>query len=148
MANYYTKFSLAIKLDSRAEADWCLKQLEGWRDAAQGEERLTDLHALIRNDINTGGSGGSGVEFDSEIEDNTLYLSSMECGNPDQVAIFVRAYLQTFHPDRWAGFEWAYTCSSPRPDGFGGGAAFITATKVTYSITADFIRLQAAKWEK
>jgi hypothetical protein len=35
--------------------------------------------------------------------------------------------------------QWGDTCSAPRPEGFGGGALFVTATGVADFHTADWV---------
>lgn len=39
----------------------------------------------------------------------------------------------------WISKESAYTCSRMRPDGFGGGAVFITADDIQYSFTGQWL---------
>ena len=39
----------------------------------------------------------------------------------------------------WISKESAYTCSKMRPDGFGGGAVFITADDIQYSFTGQWL---------
>jgi hypothetical protein len=44
--------------------------------------------------------------------------------------------------------EWACTCDRNRPDGFGGGAAFITATEIKYDGSSNWLTRQIKKFER
>jgi hypothetical protein len=48
---------------------------------------------------------------------------------------------------KWISKEQAYTCSRMRPDGFGGGALFITADDVQYVSTSEWLEQQIGKFE-
>ena len=77
-----------------------------------------------------------------------LWLYTDEGGSPEVAALIAQAYLRRFRPDERLGFEWAFTCSKLRPDGIGGGAALITAEKVTYLNTEYWLDEQKEEWTK
>jgi len=64
---------------------------------------------------------------------------SVDNGSLDVVACYMQAFLIKFQCDESISFSWADTCSKARADHFGGGAAFITATKVTFMNTYDWL---------
>jgi len=81
---------------------------------AQLTEELeeTEDGAALGFAIQSAESSGPGV----------LCLYSEEDGEPEHVIAFVKRCAAAFTlTGRW-GFQWALTCSRPRPDGFGGGA--------------------------
>jgi hypothetical protein len=47
----------------------------------------------------------------------------------------------------WISKESAYTCSRMRPDGFGGGAVFITADDIQYSFTGQWLEERISETE-
>lgn len=47
----------------------------------------------------------------------------------------------------WISKESAYTCSRMRPDGFGGGAVFITADDIQYSFTGQWLEQRISEAE-
>ena len=47
----------------------------------------------------------------------------------------------------WISKESAYTCSRMRPDGFGGGAVFITADDIQYSFTGQWLEERISEAE-
>ena len=51
-----------------------------------------------------------------------MWFSADECIDTTQVAIFAQALLDELEIDEPFCFSWAYTCSKPRIDEFGGGA--------------------------
>ena len=48
---------------------------------------------------------------------------------------------------KWISKEQAYTCSRMSPDGFGGGALFITVDDVQYVSTSEWLEQQIGKFE-
>jgi len=58
--------------------------------------------------------------------------------DPEGFAEFVQAFLKKFRPASCAAASYSYTCSRPRRDEFGGGAVFVTASKIKYKDTLDW----------
>jgi len=116
MANNYTIFSFAIRInpDERGEiADFMVKF----------EETLDEW-----------------IGFDSVIEPNQIWIYTEESGNPDNVAAFLQAYIQRFDSTAVIGFHWSHSCSKPRLDEFGGGAAVVTSDAVRWMDTTLWVR--------
>jgi len=97
MPTYYTHFSFHVPI-TEAERLWVNVTLD------EMEER----------------------EFDYELRDDHVWIhgDTEGAGSPDRVAEFLTEWLrQPFSSHKVLGFQWAYTCSRPVTDGFGGGAA-------------------------
>lgn len=62
----------------------------------------------------------------------------------DEVIDFAQTYLHECDPAGVVTIEWANTCNKMRPDGFGGGAAVVTATRVEYITTHEWIAQRLA----
>jgi hypothetical protein len=101
MADSYTQFSTELHVGSAENAEAALKLYE----QLQYED----------GDSN----------FCCEVDGDRLWLYADEYGNPDHVATFVvKLARQVGLKGKW-GFQWAYTCSRPILDEFGGGAIAI-----------------------
>lgn len=161
MANYYTKFSVIFSLETEAQVDFAIdlfeylefrdgaskddKELpaitvESLKDIAQGE-MLTMFHeAFMDSDFRRG------FELDRSSP-KMLWLFAEENGEPWDAAVFIRYLLKYFQIKQAVTFEFAYTCSSMRPDGFGGGAYFVTADELRWCNSGDWVvrQLEAFK---
>ena len=69
----------------------------------------------------------------------TMQTNSHLSPDLDEVIDFAQAYLQECDPAGVVTVEWANTCNKMRPDGFGGGAAVVTAASVEYITTHEWI---------
>ena len=67
-------------------------------------------------------SEGFLLSIEPEHGGTKLWMRDDGTGDPERLIQFVRNCAAAFGlKGRW-GFQWANTCSRPRPDGFGGGA--------------------------
>jgi hypothetical protein len=159
MANNSTEFSFQIKLDSQDEVRWFENQLE----EVPVNEDGTSAHADAGDHVPRYLDGtdyadpasyfGLGVvwRFDRSEQIEGQFLAgcySEESGDPELVAVLLWKYLQAFHPDRYIAFEYACTCSKPRPDEFSGGAYFVTAETIASQTTFDWIFEKQAAFQK
>ena len=74
----------------------------------------------------------------------TMQTNSDLSPDLDELIDFAQAYLQECDPAGVVTVEWANSCSKMRPDGFGGGAAVVTATEVEYITTHEWIAQRLA----
>jgi hypothetical protein len=124
MANNYTQFSFCISDLTPAEASW-LK--EEYAKVDEDNDYYMNRFAL-------------------KVDGETAYLYAEDNCDLDRVVAFVQAFLKTHRPDSSIGFEWAETCSKPRPGEFGGGAILVTATTDEWMSTGealDILRSQS-----
>lgn len=129
MANNYTLFSEAIKKPTKRELAWLIKEHK--RRNAEDVDRDETMG-----------------DFQLFIEAGDAYVISDECGNVDHASDFIQTFLKKFRPDSCFHIEWASTCSLPRAGEFGGGAIFITAKKMTWFNSSDFVNNEEKKFEK
>jgi hypothetical protein len=70
------------------------------------------------------------LSFEASMQENDgverLWLRSDESANVEALGEIVAEWLDRTGQDRGIGIEYANTCSKLRPDGFGGGAMWIT----------------------
>lgn len=138
MANSYTRFSTSIPLTTDDELAWA-REVVAFLDEKAGEN-ITDIAASLAP-----GAGGSlhpmlallpdaaeyadeCISYTVELSEGSLDIYTDESGEPQHVVPLVQEYLRRFDPDGSFGFAWADTCSAMRPDEFGGGALFVTAS--------------------
>lgn len=148
MANNYLQFSEAITLKSEEEKAWVENHLEifarvgeldqiGEHPEQKEYDRLLDLYSLESDDFDLNFQ----CEIDSELE---LWMYADESGNADHVALFMQEYLKRFNPEGAFSITYSATCSKPRLGEFGGGAAFVTAEKIEWIDSHDWV---IEKWE-
>ena len=61
----------------------------------------------------------------AEVEPKGVWFHAEESGNTDHVEAIARALVEKLEIDEPFCCSWAYTCSSPRIDEFGGGAMVV-----------------------
>ena len=61
----------------------------------------------------------------AEVENEGVWFHVEESGNTDHVEAIARALVEELELDEPFVCSWAYTCSSPRVDEFGGGAMVV-----------------------
>lgn len=59
---------------------------------------------------------------------------------------FLQFWLKEMRPIGSIGFEFAFTCSHLMPDGFGGGFAFVTASRVEIETTHEWLVEREKEW--
>jgi hypothetical protein len=141
VSNNYTKFSMIFELPSREKRDWTIdffkKVNKAVRDSEESEEveksaktkKLTVKPSKIENVIHrlsTAFAGHSTFEFQESHEDGEIWIYSEECTNLGLVINSIQAVMRHFKLDTIVKFTWAYTCSRPIIDQFGGGFACIS----------------------
>ena len=138
MADYFTKFSLLVPLPNEAAEKQALELAQKARSINQDDEPPdnfpTDLCDVVED-----------WQFETEAtQGNGLWLHS-ENGGIDAACVFIQHLLQQFDPTGHVTLEWSSDCSKPRTDAYGGGAAFITATKIKSINTGEWLHQQVAK---
>jgi len=79
---------------------------------------------------------------DQDGKQRHLWFYADEFGSPERIAHLVQKFLRQFHPDRYWTLSYAATCSKPRAGEFGGGCVFVTANKIEWCNTWDFLDTQ------
>lgn len=158
MANHYTQWSEYISFNNKEEADWLKDVL--FLDISKYETpENEDLdNAEIVQEIL---SSNFGIELRIDDADNfpgfERYISNdrsgvsiyaEEYGDVSVAAIILQAFLKKFRPNDHFSIQWADTCSKPRAGEFGGGAVFITAKKLEWMYTSNWINERITDFEK
>ena len=141
MANYYTHFSIGLRLSGDAKqyligmANYITEAqddnldtaeerlaIEAGDDVRVGAESVMAAHEDQRLEILCEGEMDDGVE--------TVALTSEETGSVEMTATLIREVLAKFDIDQPVCFEYALTASRSVYDAFGGGAVLITKDEI------------------
>ena len=140
MADYFTNFSLILKLPNEAAQTLAL-ELAQQAQSMHGEEKLATFPAPLMEVVDD-------WQFQTEAQDVQngfgLWLHSSN-GGVDAVCAFIQYLLQKFDPDGCVSFQWSFDCSKPRIDAYGGGAAIITAKTIKSMGTGEWIQNHLAR---
>jgi hypothetical protein len=131
MADYFTHFSLVLQL-TKNEQEYALKlvqEVESYRN--EGKPLPQDFPESVRDLVED-------WPFDVEAVKEGIWIYS-EYGGQETVCAFIQHLLQSFDFAASVSFEWSHDCSKPKPDAFGGGAAFITATEIETFSTSEWL---------
>ena len=133
MADYFTRFSLVLKLKDAAQQEYALDlAAKANRHRIEDEPLPSDFPAILADVLED-------WNFETEQESDGIWLQS-DNGGIDAVCAFIQHLLQKFDPKGSVAFEWSHDCSKPRTDAYGGGAAFITAKEIKTMNTSDWLR--------
>ena len=135
MADYFTNFSLQVRLPDEAAQAYALELHSQGCRLWQGEEVPVDYPAELREHHE---DWCFEVEADVVEKQPGLWLHSSN-GGIDAVCAFLQHLLKKFDPSGRVTFQWSHDCSSPRVDAYGGGAAIITARKVKTMSTCEWL---------
>lgn len=126
MADYYTELSVEI---FQKDVDFPLDDLYAIL-TAMDENDFNKLPEVYKNtfpenfDDDDYFEGMLGIKVINNPD--SLWLYSDGSPNIELIVNVVQAVMREHKSKCSVGFEWGYTCSKPRTDGFGGGAVFIT----------------------
>src|ERR1039458_6080841 len=135
MADYFTNFSVVIKLANEAEQACALDLAHKASLAQQGNELPADFPKDLVDMIED-------WQFETDADNSGtargLWLHSMY-GGVDAVCAFIQHLLQKFDQKGYVTFERSHDCSKPPVDAYGGGAAIITAKEIKSMSTAQWL---------
>ena len=136
MADYFTNFSLQVRLPDAAAQTYALNlALEASR-INQGDEASADFPAELHEYTEDWC-----FDTDADVVEKQpgLWLHSSN-GGIDAVCAFLQHLLQKFNLPETVTFEWSHDCSKPRTDAYGGGAAIITAKEIKTMSTSQWLQ--------
>ena len=139
MADYYTHFSVAVRLRGKRAAAWASDELFRRRRRRQELIDASDDDA----------ADAIGIDFDSNVENGCLYITDNGAtGNVEHVAEFLQALMKGGYVKDPVVVQWADSCSRPRPDAFTGGAVVVTSGKLYWFIVPDLVEKKLAALER
>ena len=74
--------------------------------------------------------------------EHALWLDTYS-GGIDAACAFIQHLLRKYNPAGQIAFAWAFDCSKPCPDAYGGGAAIITARQIKTMSTSEWLSKHA-----
>jgi hypothetical protein len=139
MADNYLEFSTDLELRSADERRWLEAQLED----VEHRDNTVPRFLLDHPEPEAGSIAG----FEVAWKDDSVVFYSEESANVDHLVHLVQKFLRKFRPQEAWSVTWAETCSKPRIDEFGGGAAFVTAGDVRWMGAHQFVEDQLAVFQ-
>ena len=132
MADYFTYFSVVLPL-TKEQQEYGIKIAHLAELNRFGDQELpSDFPDELRDAV-------EGWAFETELTEKGLWLNSHE-GGQESACSFIQHLLQKFDFAPGIAFEWSHDCSKPRPDAYGGGAAFITSTEIETFSTSEWLQ--------
>lgn len=135
MSEYYTNFSLQVRLPDEAAQSYALTIANQASRINQGDEAPADFPADLKEHTE---NWWFEAEADVVKKQPGLWLHSSN-GGIDAVCAFIQHLLQKFDRTERVTFQWSHDCSKPRTDAYGGGAAIITARKIKSMSTNEWL---------
>jgi hypothetical protein len=132
MADYFTNFSVVLPL-TKEQQKYALDlaiAVESYRN--EGTSLPPDFPECIREVVED-------WPFDVEQQSEGIWLNSQN-GGQESACVFIQHLLQKFDFAPSVSFEWSHDCSKPKPDAFGGGAAFITSDEIETFSTSEWLQ--------
>ena len=140
MADYYTNFSLALRLPDEAAQAYALNLAEQACQSQFENEVPEDFPAELRDYLE---DWLFEVAAQTVEQQPGLWLHSQN-GGVDSVCALLQHLLQKFDLPDPVTFEWSHDCSKPRTDAYGGGAAIVTAQEIKTMSTSRWLQEQTA----
>lgn len=135
MADYFTNFSLVIRLPDEAAQTYALNLAEQASRINQGDAAEPGFPAHLHDYTE---NWCFEVEADVVEEQPALWLHSSN-GGIEACCAFIQHLLQKFDRVGRVTFQWANDCSKPRVDAYGGGAAIVTARRIQTMSTCEWL---------
>jgi hypothetical protein len=141
MADYFTNFSLILRLPDKAAQDYAVELAAKAAEAHEYGDTPTDFLPALLPLIE---------DWQFETAPTTdgkkygVWLSSSR-GGVDAACGFVQHLLQKFQMQEPVAFEWSNDCTKTRLDAYGGGAVVITAGRIKTMTTRDWVEKQQRK---
>jgi hypothetical protein len=154
LANNYTRFNFVLQ--ATAEQSRWLVQTHGACKALSSYAITRNAGALAAYDnailqramvILAEASpfvGELGIEVVAEGVIEGVILYAEESGDIEYTTSLLQAFLKEFGIPTIVSFEWAETCSQPRPGQFGGGAVVVSKDAID-SISTGEVRVELEK---
>ena len=135
MANNYTQFSTAVVIPPD-KAEFVLAAIvkalrEFLKEGQKTGVYLRDTDLVEDNEIFLS-LGGTEIV----MEPGQVWIHGDECGDIDVAILVIETIQAVLQLDTPHVFSWAYTCSKPRLDEFGGGAVKCQRGHITETIVA------------
>ena len=143
MADYFTNFSLQLRLPDEAAQTYALNLAQQASRINQGDEAPADFPAELQSYTEDWC-----FDTDADVVEKQpgLWLHSSN-GGIEAACAFLQHLLKKFDPSGRVTFQWSNDCSKPRTDAYGGGAAIITARKVKTMSTCQWLCKHARRLE-
>lgn len=139
MADYYTHFSVAVRLHGKLAPGWAADALRTLKRQQQAQIDSGDDEAA--DDVP--------IDFEFIIENGCAYFSDDGAtGNVEHVARFLQQAMALGYVQEPVAIQWAETCSRPRPDSFTGGGVVVTRRKLHWFVVPNLLEHKIEQLER
>ena len=150
MADYFTKFSFAVPVTPE-QGEWFAQEHElaealiGRAEDGETREHIEGPRDVVSAALGLAGEheGFPCIQVTRDDKRGTVWVRAEETGNVAYAADLAQAFLKRFDLDLVVSFQWANTCSKPRPDAFGGGAVVISRRNAVWFDTGTLLEKAA-----
>lgn len=134
MANYYTEFSLILKLDNPEQVEWAidlchyLDDPENFNELIEPDKVPEEYEELLREfeEMNDDYPLSMSVSRETSMSEHGLWIYTDESGDPEHAAWYIQSVMKKFDIGKPCVLSYGHSCSKPRIDAFGGGSVVIT----------------------
>ena len=140
MADYYALLSMRIEVSDEAQLTWLLDAFRAVDDNANDEDgrgALPEEIVAVATEQGADLNWGTGVLVSKGPL--SLWIRSDESVQVEALATIIQSYLRRFDIQEGVGFEYAFTCSRPRLDAYGGGACYVTQKGLRWMTTGRWL---------
>jgi hypothetical protein len=142
-ANSHVLFSQKMRAHTKAEHAWLCKvadrlwgkraEEEGWPPRA---EEFCDVSVddLVFPDW-------------VELKNGGILVYTNDGASPSAVTPLAQLFIRKFHKNKYWILEWANSSDKPHAGAFGGGAVFVTADRVDWFTTGNWITNKIDNWD-
>ena len=147
MANYYTRASFLLPLkepqitfalsviDCALDENLDFTKRHKTKAAKAYNPSVFSIAKKMARNQSDYDQGGFYLDFSFSVESNGILIFHDESIDTCKAALFCHVILKHFDSNEAVLLNAAHTCSSARPDGFGGEAAFITKNNIRWMST-------------
>ena len=116
-------------------------ELSSWMDIPrEKKDKAQEIIDRVRKELEDDDEGFGDCMVDTEVQVDEfrsgVWFHNDESANPEHVAEIAKALVEELEIDEPFYCSWAYTCSKPRIDEFGGGAFVVKRGHDTYWVDA------------
>jgi hypothetical protein len=145
MADYFTHLSFEVELPNEEAvkaAVELLTAIESRLDDPEEADWSGEFERFRQYD-----EFGFDLVVEVEPDGKTLWIrDNYGSPNVDLLAEYLQLVLQKYAPEHSASFEYATDCTKHRLDAFSGGSLFITADKIDYFSTWEWLSQKRDEW--
>lgn len=146
MADNFLQSSFVIENVTKEESAW-LERVFASLALFEADDVDSDTQAFLKDLFQARDLADLTWGWTLNMDVNDACIFCEESGDPDAMSTVLQRFLLRFRPDQYITFTWAETCSKPRVDEFGGGAALVTSHSSEWMHAHDWVQDKQAEYD-